>query len=59
MLAAVTEEVDSNDGWSEVRSRRRKKTPTQGTIQETVDMNAVHDITDEKITITFDSGAAV
>ena len=32
-LAAVTEEHNLDDGWSEVRSRRRKKTTTKGTSQ--------------------------
>ena len=58
-LAALTEEHDLDDGWSEVRSRRRKKTTTKGTSQEMLEWNAVHDVNDERITITIDSGAAV
>ena len=58
-LAPVTEERGLNDGWREVRSRRRKKTTTKGAIEETLEFNAVHAINDENITFTIDSGAAV
>ena len=44
---------------SEVCSRKRRKTTTNRTSQEMLEWNAVHDVHDERITITIDSGAAV
>ena len=58
-MLAVTPEEDSNAGWSEVRSRRGQKTTTRGALQETQELNAVRDVNDEKIAITFDWRAAV
>ena len=59
MLAQLTDEHEPDDGWSNVRSRRRKKITKKGITDEMPELNAVHDVNDEKITGTSDSGAAV
>ena len=59
MLAQLTDEHEPDDGWSNVRSRRWKKITKKGITDEVPELNAVHDVNDEKITGTIDSGSAV
>ena len=44
MLAQLTDEHEPDDGWSNVRSRRRKKITKKGITDEMPELNAVHDV---------------
>ena len=57
-VSTTTSDGDVNPGWLKVCMKRSKKT-IRTDAQATLDLNAVHSIDEEKMTITMGSGAAV
>ena len=58
-VSTTASDGDVNPRWLEVSKKRSKKEALRTEAQETLDINAVHNIDEEKLTITIDSGAGV
>ena len=58
-VSTTASDGDVNPMWLKVCNKRSRKTAMRTEDQETLDLNAVHNVHEDKITITTDSGAEV
>ena len=58
-VSTTASDGDENPRWSKMCKKKTRRRAMETEVQETLDSNTVHNIDEEKITITIDSGAAI